>query len=96
MNWRNFLDDIFGDDTKPGKVMICFVNRYLEGLDGVKYKIKFDGGKNPEPPRSRDFCIEVKPSSFNPIQTYVWPARRWHSRNSTMRRTGKLDEKTGA
>lgn len=22
MNWRNFLDDIFGDDTKPGKVMI--------------------------------------------------------------------------
>jgi hypothetical protein len=45
MNWRNFLDDIFGDDTKPGKVMICFVNRYLEGLDGVKYRSSSMAGK---------------------------------------------------
>ena len=72
MNWRNFLDDIFGDDTKPGKVMICFVNRYLEGLDGVKYKIKFDGREKSGTTTEQDFCIEVKPSSFNPIQTYVW------------------------
>lgn len=72
MNWRNFLDDIFGDDTKPGKVMICFVNRYLEGLDGVKYKIKFDGREKSGTTTEQGFCIEVKPSSFNPIQTYVW------------------------
>lgn len=72
MSWRNFLDDIFGDDTKPGKVMICFVNRYLEGLDGVKYKIKYDGREKSGTTSEQDFCIEVTPSSFNAVQTYVW------------------------
>lgn len=72
MSWRNFLDDIFSDDTKPGKVMICFVNRYLEGLDGVKYKIKYDGREKSGTTSEQDFCIEVTPSSFNAVQTYVW------------------------
>lgn len=72
MSWRDFLDEIYGDETKPGKVMICFINRYLEGLDGVQYKIKYDSREKSGTTTEQDFCIEVKPSSFNPIQTYVW------------------------
>lgn len=72
MSWRDFLDEIFNDETKPGKVMICFVNRYLEGLDGVQYKIKYDGREKSGTTAEHSFCIEVTPSSFNPIQTYVW------------------------
>ena len=72
MSWRDFLNDLIGNDTKPGKVMICFVNRYLEGLDGVQYKIKYDGMEKSGATSEQDFCIEVAPSSLNPIQTYVW------------------------
>lgn len=72
MSWRDFLDDIFGDETKPGKVMICFVNRYLEGLDGVQYKIKYDGREKSGTTSEQNYCIEIAPVSFNPIQTYVW------------------------
>jgi putative chitinase len=53
MNWSDFFSDLFsrrragqaGGDTltKPGPVMICFVNRYLEALDGVKYRIAYEG-----------------------------------------------------
>lgn len=72
MSWRDFLDDIFGDETKPGKVMICFVNRYLEGLDGVQYKIKYDGREKSGTTSQQNYCIEVTPTTLNPIQTYVW------------------------
>lgn len=72
MSWRDFLNDFFGDETKPGKVMICFVNRYLEGLDGIQYKIKYDGKEKTGTTSEHDFCIEVTPTSLNPIQIYVW------------------------
>ena len=38
--WRDFLDEMFADKSAPGSVMICFVNRYLEGMDGIRYKIR--------------------------------------------------------
>lgn len=72
MSWRDFLDDVFGDEKKPGKVMICFVNRHLEGLDGIQYKIKFDGREKSGTTSEQDFCIELAPISLNPIQTFVW------------------------
>jgi len=70
--WEDFLDDVFGDEKKPGKVMICFVNRHLEGLDEVRYKIKFDGQEKSGTTSEQHFCIELTPTSLNPIQTYVW------------------------
>ncbi|MDR3566378.1 MAG: hypothetical protein P4N59_33810 [Negativicutes bacterium] len=70
--WQDFLDDVFGDENKPGKVMICFVNRQLEGMDGVQYKIKYDSMEKSGTTTEQAYCVELQPKSFAPIQTYVW------------------------
>lgn len=70
--WQDFLDELFAENSKPGKVMICFVNRYLEGLDGVKYKIKYDGLERSGITTTKEFGIELSPRSLKPIQTFVW------------------------
>lgn len=71
-SWENFLDDVFGHEDKPGKVMICFVNRNLTGIDDIKYKIKFDGLEKSGTTSMEKYCIEITPKSFSPIQTFVW------------------------
>lgn len=70
--WQDFLDEFFAEKNKPGKVMICFVNRYLEGLDGVKYKIRYDGLERTGVTTTKDFGIELSPRSLKPIHTFVW------------------------
>lgn len=70
--WQNFLDDVFGHEDKPGKVMICFVNRNMAGMDDIKYKIKFDGLEKSGTTSMEKYCIEITPKSFSPIQTFVW------------------------
>ncbi|BBP01662.1 glycoside hydrolase family 19 protein [Sulfuriferula nivalis] len=70
--WEDFLDDVFGDIKQPGTVMICFVNRYLEGMDDVKYKIKYDGHEKSGVTTAQNYCIELTPTSFKPIQIFVW------------------------
>ncbi|HLO62617.1 MAG TPA: hypothetical protein VK165_06590 [Azonexus sp.] len=70
--WRDFLDGLFPPGDKPGEVMICFVNRYLEGLDGIKYKIKFDGMEKAGVTTEESYSVTLKPKSFKPIQIFVW------------------------
>ncbi len=70
--WQDFLDDVLGNPDKPGKVMICFVNRYLEGLDSAKYKIKYDGHEKSGETTTQNYCVELTPTSFNPIHIFVW------------------------
>jgi putative chitinase len=70
--WEDFLDDVFGDFKQPGTVMICFVNRYLEGMDDVKYKIKYDGHEKSGVTTAQSYCIELTPTSFKPIRIFVW------------------------
>lgn len=71
-DWRGFLDDVFGKAKQPGQVLICFMNRYLEGLDGIKYKIKYDGMEKAGITTEDNYCIMLAPKSFSPIQTFVW------------------------
>lgn len=70
--WQEFLDGLFPSADKPGEVMICFMNRYLEGLDGIKYKIKFDGMEKAGVTTEQSYCIPLTPKSFNPIRIFVW------------------------
>ena len=81
MNWRDFFSDLFSgqhaDEGKatalrPGTVMICFVNRYLEALDGVIYKIQFDGRELAGVTTATSYCFEVQPTTLNPIKVSVW------------------------
>jgi putative chitinase len=82
MNWSDFFSDLFsrhragqaaGDTlTKPGPVMICFVNRYLEALDGVKYKIAYEGKELAGTTTAARYCFEVQPETLNPIKVSVW------------------------
>lgn len=90
--WEDFLDDVFGHPNKPGKVMICFVNRYLEGMDDVKYKIKYDGHEKSGTTTAQHFCIEFTPESFTPVQTFVWSrqARHWKKLDDVVAVPGRM------
>lgn len=55
--------------------MICFVNRYLEGLDGVKFQIRFEGKLISGQTTANNYCFEVQPQTLNPIRVAVWSRR---------------------
>jgi putative chitinase len=89
--WEDFLDDVFGDIKQPGTVMICFVNRYLEGMDDVKYKIKYDGHEKSGVTTAQNYCIELTPTSFKPIQIFVWSrkAKAWKKLDDVVAEPGR-------
>ncbi|NMG46013.1 hypothetical protein GPA22_20040 [Aromatoleum toluvorans] len=60
----------------PGKVMICFVNRYMNALDGVKYRIRFDGRELTGTTSDAHYCIEFQPKTLAPIRVWVWSRQR--------------------
>lgn len=79
-NWLGFLD-VIGEEVseqwntltnKPGQVMICFVNRYLDGLDGVKYKISYNGKTIEAQTTTQNYCVTITPKNFDPIDIDVW------------------------
>ena len=79
-NWLGFLD-VIGEEVnekwstltnKPGQVMICFVNRYLDALDGIKYKISYNGKTIEAQTTAQNYCVTITPKNFNPIDIYVW------------------------
>lgn len=79
-DWKEFLDGLGEQaaeawDTltgKPGEVMICFVNRYLEGLDGIKYKIRHQLQTIEGQTTASRYCVTVSPTNLNPIEIEVW------------------------
>lgn len=78
--WLGFLDELGEEVTEkwnaltnqPGQVMICFVNRYLEALDGVKYKIKHGQQIVEGQTTAKKHCVTISPGNFKPIDIYVW------------------------
>ena len=74
MSWHEslarFLDELFAENSKPGKVMICFVNRYLEGLDEIQDQ--YDSWERSGITTTKEFGIELSLRSLKPIQTFVW------------------------
>lgn len=59
----------------PGLVTICFVNRYLEPMDGIKYKIKFDGKTVSGTTTATEFNALIRPVTLGPVKVYVWSRR---------------------
>lgn len=90
--WEDFRDGVFGHPNQPGKVMICFVNRYLEGADDIKYKIKYDGHEKSGTTTAQHFCIEFTPESFKPVQTFVWSrqAKHWKKLDDVVAAPGRM------
>ncbi len=83
-DWRDYLNDLgekvteawdtFND--KPGEVMICFVNRYLEGMDDIKYKIHQDLKIIEGKTTASRYCVALSPTSLKPIEVYVWSRKK--------------------
>lgn len=83
-DWKDYLNDLeertaeawdtFND--KPGKVMICFVNRYLEGMDDIKYKIHHDLKTFEGKTTASRYCVALSPTSLKPIEIYVWSRKK--------------------
>lgn len=62
--------------VQPGKIMVCFVNRYMKALDGVKYKIRFDGQGLAGTTSEGNYCIELQPRTLGPVRVSVWSRQR--------------------
>lgn len=81
-DWRDFLDDLAEPagtspaKPKPGPVMICFVNRYLQALDGIHYKIKHGNQLLEGRTSEGRYCITIQPYDLNPVQVYAWSRER--------------------
>lgn len=58
--------------AKPGEVMICFVNRYLEGMDGIQYKIRHGLDSREGRTTASKYCVTLAPANLNPIEVQVW------------------------
>ena len=82
--WQDFLEqaqtylrDLGTDEAdRPGKVMICFVNRFLEGMDGIKYKLVCDGKEHTGKTTTQQYCVELAPRTTRPIKVWVWSRQR--------------------
>lgn len=83
-DWRDYLNDLGekveeawdGYNNNPGKVMICFVNRYLEGMDDIKYKIHHDHKTIEGKTTASQYCFTLSPTSLKPIKVYVWARKK--------------------
>lgn len=62
--------------VQPGKIMVCFVNRYMKALDGVNYKIRFDGQELAGTTSEGKYCIELQPRTLGPVRVSVWSRQR--------------------
>jgi putative chitinase len=52
--------------------MICFLNRYLKPIDGVKYKFKYDGKELSGKTTTTSYCFEITTRTVTPITVWVW------------------------
>lgn len=80
-DWKEFLrkqDDLARllDEEKPGPVLINFVNRYLEPLDSVLYRVDYEGKIVRGMTSTRCHTVEVNPLTMHPIRVSVWSKLR--------------------
>lgn len=56
--------------------MICFVNRYLEALDGVHYKLQFSNDTYEGETTETQYCVKFTPKTLDPIRVFVWARKK--------------------
>ncbi len=73
-DWTDFLElfRIYKDDTKPGDIMIRFVNRYMQPVDGIRYLAKYEGKEIKGETTESNNTLIISPSSIQEIRLYAW------------------------
>lgn len=71
-NWLDLFKQFFTENEKTNSVMVSFVNRYIEPMNDIKYKIVYDGNTLEGVTTSAKNSIEVLTKSLNPILVHVW------------------------
>ena len=61
--------------AQSSEITISFVNRYLEPMDDIKYKIIFEGNQTEGVTTVTDYMVKVHSDSDYPIRVYVWSRR---------------------
>jgi putative chitinase len=79
--WKEFLRDndrlaTILDSENPAPILINFVNRYLEPLDSIMYRIDYDGKTIRGLTTSQSHSVEVAPLSFRAVRVLVWSKLR--------------------
>jgi predicted chitinase len=81
MSWETFFEDLkraaLGEPEKkaepmPGKIMLCFMNRYLQPVDNLKYKFIVDGEIYAGTTTTASYCFNIQAKTLKPIRILVW------------------------
>lgn len=75
--WRDFLEYLeklrhADDEPKPGAIMFAFVNRYLEPMEDIKYRVEFDGKALSGVTTKSQNWVEVQPTTLQSVKVYAW------------------------
>jgi predicted chitinase len=73
-NWKDFFD-IFSETqpiSVPGKIMVSFVNRYLEPMEDIKYKIVFESQEKVGVTTINQHSVQIEPNRTGFVKIYVW------------------------
>lgn len=79
--WKEFLrrnDELTAlvEHERPGPVLVNFVNRYLEPLDCLMYRIEYEGKVLRGVTNPQTHAVDVHPLTSKPINVLVWSKRR--------------------
>jgi predicted chitinase len=79
--WKDFLaknDDLAAllNNDGPGPILVNFVNRYLQPLDSLLYRIEYEGNMARGVTTATSHTVEVKPKTLRPVRVFVWSKLR--------------------
>jgi len=77
-DWFDFLKDILPDDraSEFGKILIRFVNRYMQPADEIRYRIKIEGRQIEGITTASQNIVELQPRTAEEILVYAWSRKR--------------------
>ena len=73
-SWEDFLKLLKPDDaaTKPGEILVRFVNRYMRPADGIKYLVKVEGKEIKGETTSSANTVAIRAATIAPVRVYAW------------------------
>ncbi|MQR01655.1 glycoside hydrolase family 19 protein [Glaciimonas soli] len=71
-DWTDFFKRFLPQPDVPNVVMVRFVNRYIQPMDDIKYKIVFEGQELQGTTTVENHSVEVHVKTTQPIKVYAW------------------------
>lgn len=79
--WQDFFDQFRRNGTAPapapipGPILFNFVNRYLEPMPDIKYKIVYEGREEKGTTTAQKNSVKIETKTLAPVKVYAWSRR---------------------